>query len=482
MVVQEGIGDRVNSQLDAIGSIGKDSRGGWTRLAFSPEEQEVHNYAANQLAEAGFAVRTDPFLNIIASKGQSRKRVMMGTHLDTVIQGGNYDGVVGFIAALEAARELNENQGIDIVIFRAEESPRFSKACLGSSAAFGFLSQNDASAIKCTITGSTLEQVLARRGGDPSKLGKPTINPADYCAYFEVHIEQAPLLDSKNYPLGIVTSIRAPIRHEIRLEGLGCVTAASSMIIDLESRAISAESKGSDIVATVGKIDGFFTVSPGNINTIPETAGFRISSPMEDILSRVCSARGMKYELKPAPEGVEVAITGKANHSGGTPMIGRKDALTAAAQIYCDYSLANPYLQVAQTNVTFYTDIRSNNLLARESFQQDITDSYKRLADAHGLGINSRETEKSNPAPSLDKGLQSLLKSSADELGINKTIFLPSGAGHDALKVYQAGIPTAMLFTPSYDGRSHCTQEYTHTEHISGAVNVLERTLKKLCA
>jgi allantoate deiminase len=475
MVLERGLDYWVQSHLNAIGNIGKDPKGGLTRLAYSPEEDEAHEYAAGQLAGAGFSVWKDAYLNTIASRGQGR-RVMIGTHLDTVRQGGNYDGVVGFIAALEATKRIDKSLGIDIVIFRSEESSRFSKACLGSSAAFGILKSKEAAMTKCTMTGSGLYEVLAQSGGNPSKLGTPSLNAPDYAAYFEVHIEQAPMLESKGIDLGIVTSIRAPLRYEFKVTGPGCVAAASSMICALESNAIAAEMRGQDIVATVGKIDGFFTAFPGNINTIPEKAVFKTKDNIQDILDNVRKTRDVAYEQKQIPEGFEVTITGKANHSGGTPMIGRKDALAAAAQSAYYWTLANPYSQIA-TAMTFFTDVRSNDARIRDAFQQRIIESYQRLATP-GIAIRPRQTENSEPAPSLDKGLQSMLKSSSDELGI-PNMYIASGAGHDALKVYQAGIPVAMLFVPSKDGRSHCPQESTDMKYIIDAINVLERTLIK---
>jgi acetylornithine deacetylase/succinyl-diaminopimelate desuccinylase-like protein len=470
-------GNNLESHFNAIGRYGHDPKGGWTRLGYTLEEDEAHSYAAAQLIEAGFSVRLDPFLNLVASKGHSSKRVMIGTHLDTVRQGGNFDGVTGFAAGIEAVKSIPYKFGIDFVIFRAEESVRFNKACIGSSgAASTDFTYQKAAEQKCTITGNTLYNIVAERGGKPEYFGNPWINPADYLAYFEVHIEQASVLESHEKSLGIVTSIRAPVRYEIQLRGPGSGTACVFMVNALEILGNEGYAAGKDIVTTTGKVDcQDIKVEPNSPNTIAGKVSFITQYDLREILDKVCPLSKVRYEVKPIAGGYEFCIIGQQNHSGGTPMNERQDANAVLARALTEFTLANPSFRFGNYSKSV-VDIRSNDRKTRTAIANEAIIQFSNIAKNMGLEITITPTEDSEPAPSLDKNLQAMLKASADELGIGN-LFLPSGAGHDALKICQIGVPTAMLFVPSKNGRSHCLQESTDLIHILNATYVLQRTL-----
>jgi hydantoinase/carbamoylase family amidase len=471
-------GDSIESHFKAIGKHGCDSKGGWTRLAYTSSEDSAYEYAISAFLANGFTVKEDAFQNLIASKGQSTRRVMVGTHLDTVRQGGNFDGVTGFAAGIEAIKDLPDNLGIDFVVFRAEESVRFNKACIGSGAATGTLSKDEAIDKKCTLTGRTLYQVIEDHGGKPEYFGKPWINPADYQAYFEIHIEQASVLESSRKSVGIVTSIRAPVRYEIQLSGPGAGYATALMITSVETLGNEAFMAGNDIVTTVGKVDGPFKVEPNNPNTIAGKASIVTNVDMTKEFEEVQNLGKVTYYSNHTDEGFQFTIIGEQNHSGGTPMNKRKDALAALADAICRHKNDNPHFRMGNYS-NFVTDIRSNDEKTRSATALSALTYFSQVADNMGVKIKISKTEESIPAPSLDMKLQSMLKSSADELGIDY-MFLPSGAGHDALKIYQIGIPTAMLFVPSLNGRSHCSEEFTEIKHILNAKYVLERTLLHL--
>ncbi|MFH1324516.1 MAG: M20/M25/M40 family metallo-hydrolase [Nanoarchaeota archaeon] len=477
--------ESIQSHLDAISNIGRDSRGGWTRLAFSPEEQEVHDYAKKILEQEKYSIRTDAFGNLIASKkgtNPNKKRVMLGTHLDTVSNGGNYDGVVGFVTAVESVKlaEAEKGQldyGIDIVIFRAEESTQFKRACLGSNAAFGFLSQDD---IKRLVNngGVSLEKAVQDNGGDSTKIGSVLLNPDDYRGYFETHIEQASVLETNDSPIGIVTSIRAPERRWFAV--MYSVKDAAKIVLDIEKIAEEYADKG-DLVATVGKLTSKATYNSlvtgaDSINTIPGKITFKLtgwSDNINDSYSKIAERRGVKYSIQRDRNSYVVEVEGVANHSGGTPMGKkyRKDALAAASEMI----LATPDSIVPDSdNIPLYVDVRSNDEAYRDAVMQDIIKKVGKYCIAI-----SDPTEKSKPIKSLNESLQLALEQSAEQLSI-KTMYLPSGAAHDAMKAAQAGIPTAMLFVPSKNGLSHNPAEFTENKYIVDATRVLAYSLMNL--
>ena len=474
--------ESVQSHLNAIGQIGRDPIGGWTRLAFSPEEQEAHDYAKKIFEQGGYIIRIDAFGNLIASKegkNPNKKRVMLGTHLDTVSNGGNYDGVVGFITAVEAVKlaEAEKGQldyGIDVVIFRAEESTRFKRACLGSSAAFGFLSHAD---IQNLVYGdepnlTSLEQAIKENRGDTSKIGTRLIDPLQYFAYLETHIEQADVLTKKGMDIGIVTSIRAPERRKITVRGKNCIRAVAEMVLSVENIATKYAKEEKDIAGTVGKVNGYFDGQLNNINTIPGNVQFQLSKWDDNLREKynlIAEQRGVKYCMTEENNEYIIGVNGTTDHSGGTPMgfKFRKDALAAACEMILK---TDDYALPPQEEITFYTDLRSNDVTTRNLIQREVGSAFDAYATKYNVKVNAFVTEQSEPVKSLDIDLQRRLEESAKQLDLSY-MYLPSGAGHDAMKAAQAGIPTVMLFVPSRNG-SHNPTEFAENRNIAYAIMV----------
>ena len=154
----------------------------------------------------------------------------------------------------------------------------------------------------------------------------------------------------------------------------------------------------------------------------------------------------------------------------------RKDALTAASEMIRD----TPNEAVSEhSEITFYTDIRSNDVNIRNQVQTDASKQFYDIGAKYGIDVEiSDPTEQSQPQQ-LDKTLGNALADSANDLNID-FMYLPSGAGHDAMKASQAGIPTAMLFVPSKDGLSHNPNEFTDNKYIARATEVMANTLINL--
>lgn len=276
---------RISRRLDAIWEIGR-TDGGVTRLAYSDEETEAIEYVCSELDEE-FHVRTDRIGNVFATREpDADSSVFLGSHLDSVFNGGRLDGALGVIAALEAievADEVGEPPvPPTLTIFRAEESSRFGQWALGSRGALGQLTVEDFSATDQSNV--PLWQAMQEQDLQPRNLSEPTVDLDRVAGFLELHIEQGRILDESDDRLGVVTSIRAPVRYRVTVNGeydhsgatpmdlrRDAIAGGAVMVSDIERIAMEAETDN-DLVATVGD----FTVSDGAINKVCGEVSFPI--------------------------------------------------------------------------------------------------------------------------------------------------------------------------------------------------------------
>ncbi len=274
--------DRLEKDFAELEQFGSLENGGFTRVAFSLEDLAARSWLKETMEAAGLAVFIDAVGNI---RGRRAGRldlppIMLGSHLDTVPEGGNYDGSVGVLAALEVIRILNDrklttNRPIEVINFSAEESSRFGIATIGSKALIGKL---DLPGLQKLVDkdGFTLYETLKESGYRPDNILHLCQQPGQIHAFLELHIEQGPVLEEKDYPIGIVTDIAAPTRFKIILEGRAdhsgntpmemrkdALAAASELILGVEQ--IATTEAGENTVATVG----YLYVTPGAMNVIP---------------------------------------------------------------------------------------------------------------------------------------------------------------------------------------------------------------------
>ncbi|MCA3822802.1 MAG: hydantoinase/carbamoylase family amidase, partial [Burkholderia sp.] len=185
----------------------------WTRRAFSPLFTEARAWLAAQFAEAGLAVSMDAGGNLIGRRegsGRCTKPLVTGSHCDTVVGGGRFDGIIGVLAGIEVAHTLNE-QGVvldhpfEVIDFLSEEPSDYGISCVGSRALSGVL---DAGMLRATnAEGETVDEALRRIGGNPDALHEPLRAPGSTAAFVELHIEQGPVLETRGLPIGVVTNI-----------------------------------------------------------------------------------------------------------------------------------------------------------------------------------------------------------------------------------------------------------------------------------
>jgi len=272
--------------LNAIGRIGIGDRGGVTRLVFSIKELRSRQVLIHLMRQAGLSIHIDAIGNIFGRFEGNDPRapaVLAGSHLDTVIHGGKYDGPVGVIGALEAIRTIREHKisvhsSLEVVCFVGEESSRFGFSTLGSSLAAGEVHPTDlANAVD--PQGTKLESVLGSLGISRHNLKSLKRDPKSLKAYLELHIEQGPILEAKGKRIGLVTSIAAPSRFKVIFKGRAdhsgttpmemrkdALVAAALFIEYVERicRQYSAMEKGR-VVGTVGALK----IEPGVINAVP---------------------------------------------------------------------------------------------------------------------------------------------------------------------------------------------------------------------
>ena len=300
--------------LNAIGRIGIGDHGSVTRLVFSIKELRSRQVLIHLMRQAGLKIQVDAIGNIFGRlDGADPKApaLLAGSHLDTVIHGGKYDGPVGVIGALEAVRTIQENKiplraPLEVVCFIGEESSRFGFSTLGSSLVAGEVQPKDLTNA-VDAQGTKLADVLSSLGISPRNLLRLARDPKSMKAYLELHFEQGPILEAKAKRIGLVTSIAAPSRFKVIFAGRAdhsgttpmemrkdALVAAAQLIEYVEKicRKFSSMEKGR-VVGTVGAMK----IEPGVINAVPGRAELSIdirstSAPAKDKVARLVKQRG----------------------------------------------------------------------------------------------------------------------------------------------------------------------------------------------
>jgi allantoate deiminase len=281
------LGARAMALLDALRGF-TDEPGRLTRLYLSPAHRAGADFVAAAMHAAGMAVRHDAVGNVVGrwqgGAPDAAPALLIGSHLDTVVDAGAYDGALGVVAGLVAVEELARREArlpfpIEVIGFGDEENVRFPTSLSTSSALVGryvpgWLDGTDAEGI-------ALRDALRRFGGDPDAIAALARSPGAVRAYLEVHIEQGPQLEAAGVPLGLVSAIAGATRARVRVTGEAghagtvpmamrrdALAAAAEMVLAVES--IARERAG--LVATVGGA----TVRPGAVNVVPGEVEFTL--------------------------------------------------------------------------------------------------------------------------------------------------------------------------------------------------------------
>ena len=279
MAAQPGLrvnGARITDHLTALSQYGKNPQGGVSRVAFSEADRQGREYVAGLMRAAGLDVTIDAAGNIVGRRAGSEptlKPLMIGSHIDSVPEGGNYDGDVGSLSAIEVAQTLKENKlttrhPLEVIVFADEEG-----GTIGSHALSGEITDKQLSLI--TNSGKTIRDGIKFIGGDPEKLASVRRKHGDLAAYLELHIEQGGTLDTEKINIGVVEGIVGITQWEVKIEGFANHAGTTPMSQRRDALLAAAKfiqavnqvvtSVGGRQVGTVGKIQA----SPGAYNVIP---------------------------------------------------------------------------------------------------------------------------------------------------------------------------------------------------------------------
>lgn len=315
---------RLKDTLEKISTFGALKGGGITRLAFSPEEKAAREYLYTLIKDLGMSICEDAIGNIYATlKGdENLPAVATGSHVDSVPLGGFYDGTLGVMCSLEAIASIKDNnikhkRDLTLIVFSCEESSRFNMATVGSKVVAGKLDSNKAKELK-DKNGKSLYDAAKEFGCNVENFDKAVLPKGTFHSYVELHIEQGPVLEAKNIPVGIVTGIAAPIRYQLRIIGRAdhsgatpmnmradALVGASEIIVGIED--IAAKKAGSTTVATVGfanAVPGVLNVIPGEVNLgidirdIDSENLLKADKLVNELIKEITSKRGLTYELK----------------------------------------------------------------------------------------------------------------------------------------------------------------------------------------
>ena len=269
-------GDRIQQHVTALSKYGANPEGGVSRVAFSDADIAGRKYVAGLMQEAGLTIRTDAAGNIIGRREGSNAKlppILIGSHTDSVPGGGNYDGDVGVIGAIEVAQTLQEHgvrlkHPLEVVIFADEEG-----GTVGSFAMIGRL-QPDALDLT-THSGKTIRDGIRAVGGDPDRLAEAVRKPGDLTAYVELHIEQGAILDESDIDIGVVEGIVGIRWWDVTVEGIANHAGTTPMnrrrdaLLSAAEFALAVNRVATSMpgrqVATVGRI----RAEPGAPNVIP---------------------------------------------------------------------------------------------------------------------------------------------------------------------------------------------------------------------
>lgn len=317
--------DVIKRWFDYLYSIGADETGGVTRLGYTKNEDVMHGAIRNFAREMGLKYSSDEVGNTYVYDEDYSEYYLIGSHLDSVISGGRYDGVVGVLAGLLILKWIKDNDlniPLKVVAFRCEESSSFGIATVGSGLITKKLQIEKMKKVKNT-EGVSLYEALKFRGYNPEcKKIEGILN------YFELHIEQGRILEDERLKIGIINSIAAATRYWLTIDGrqdhsgatpMGmrqdALCAAGEIIIELENIA-KRESIHSS-VGTVGYLGNYpnaFNVVPGRVKMGLDIRGVekdsidRIDDEIVKFVDEVCKKRNLNYELDNISKAIPVKL------------------------------------------------------------------------------------------------------------------------------------------------------------------------------
>jgi acetylornithine deacetylase/succinyl-diaminopimelate desuccinylase-like protein len=537
-------GEQIESRLLALASIGG------TRLEPTPEQAE--RYATNRVAlsaedvqarqdfikplmlEAGMEVHDHPFglIGVTTGEDPSLAPLVRLSHTDTVPNGDMYDGTLGVIGELEAARAMREAGArprrtiIDIAL-TGEESAAFGFATFGSQAMFHGLTEKDLASsnaqgvsIRDMLTQTEIAAVQQPIFGPDKMFGTPH-------AVVELHVEQGSTLEAKGVDLGIVEAIAAPVRHIVEIGGTALRAeaagheAAKYLQLTVRGQAdhsgttpMGAGTRADGLVETAEYLRPFIstqlgkekeritigeiTVEDGAINKIPgiTTTLLRLNghSPAEiekvlDILKARLADQNKKYDSPDTrfgaqPLSLEEIKQPEAVFFGQQEMLRRQAVALGLVSLVNKTAASHAHEKVVGTVGTYATtnegiiklglDIRGIERQSRNVVVARIKAQSARYTAVLMSTMLGEPLSGSGDPVELDKGLVDSAKAAVEDFGIGSSDIMFSAAGHDAQNAARVGIPAVMLFCQSgHEGIAHHPDAYTNPENLRKGVGAL---------
>jgi len=394
--------ERLEEKIKTFSQFGATGNGGITRLSLSPAALEARAEFCRRCKALGMDIVTDDLANIYATKPgtENLPRIAVGSHMDSVIHGGNYDGILGVLTALEVVETLSRNNiptrhPITVVVWTNEEGARFPPALMCSGIIAGKFSKNAMFAVTDN-QGVSFGEALKASGYQGDEANR--FNAKDYMANLELHIEQGPVLEDAKKTIGVVEGVVGMVNYAIRTKG-------------------------------------------------------------------------------------------QSNHAGTTPMQKRQDALRAASQLICELYVklgaiapdlvftfghieCRPNVHtVIPSDVDFSLDARHREPAVIKKVVEVIKALPKEMMKCQ---VSYKENWARDTVPFKPEFVD-FVEKNAKAFGYSwQRIY--SGPGHDAQYV-QGVTPTAMIFVPSVDGKSHCEEEMAPLDACWKGCNVLLQTL-----
>lgn len=325
--------ERIAARINALAEMTEPDRP-WTRTAFSPLYKKAREWLRNEMHTTGLTTEIDAGGNLIGSLQGTHNNLGalgLGSHIDTVPDGGRFDGIAGVIAAMEVAQAIHESglrlrHKLMIFDFLAEEPNRFGLSCVGSRAIAGELTAENLKAK--SPEGITLAEGIRQLGGDASKLGGKLRDAGELAAFMELHIEQGVRLESAEDDIGIVSDIVGISRFELTITGRtdhsgttpmdlrkDALAASAQIITAVEEKARAITEGG--FVATIGKLQVF----PNAANAIPGEVVFTLevrsvhseainsfADWVRELVARLEGERGVEANMVPLSQGRPVAM------------------------------------------------------------------------------------------------------------------------------------------------------------------------------
>jgi allantoate deiminase len=397
----------MESLIETLGAIGEQPGGGIIRHVYDPAWRAARAQVADWMREAGLGVKEDAVGNLFGRiEGESPRTILTGSHIDTVILGGRYDGGLGILSALGALRSVKRQLGrprksLEMVALCEEEDSRFHGNFWGTRGILGLIEPGELEALTDAHE-VTIAEAMREVGLLPERYREAIRTDID--AFIELHIEQGRILFDEHLPLGVVDTITGLYRFRVTLQGR--TDHAGTTPMDLRRDALQGAAQFAAemtrLVAEVGRpavvTNGWWDVRPGAWNIVPGHVEFSV-------------------DLRHPDEAVKQRLAAQIRQ------LGQEIAVSRGLEI-----------------------------------------SYEIASDVLPMGMH----------PSVKAELQA----AADACGVAWKPMV-SGAGHDS-QVMATGVPTAMLFVPSVDGRSHSTAEYTTPEDAARGATVLAVALQRL--